>query len=100
MEIDKIKSLVELFFEKYKEKKSPTKQLFLKWLKNDENNFLIVSRLVRHKNIDLIIKSFNDLNKQDFLEFKLNIIGEGPEYKNIKNLIAINIKLKKFIIFY
>ena len=40
MEIDKIKSLVELFFEKYKEKKSPTKQLFLKWLKNDENNFL------------------------------------------------------------
>lgn len=53
----------------------------------DENNFLIVSRLVRHKNIDLIIKSFNDLNKQDSLEFKLNIIGEGPEYKNIKNLI-------------
>ena len=40
MEINKIKSLVELFFEKYKEKKSPTKQPFLKWLKNDEDNFL------------------------------------------------------------
>ena len=53
----------------------------------DENNFLIVSRLVRHKNIDLIIRSFNDLKKQDSLNFKLNIIGEGPEYKKIKNLI-------------
>ncbi len=53
----------------------------------DENNFLIVSRLVRHKNIDLIIKSFNDLNKQDSLDFKLNIIGEGPEFKKIRNLI-------------
>ena len=40
MEINKIKSLVELFFEKYKEKKSPNKQPFLKWLKNDEDNFL------------------------------------------------------------
>ena len=40
MEINKIKSLVELFFEKYKEKKYPTKQLFLKWLKKDEDNFL------------------------------------------------------------
>tara|TARA_B100000902_G_scaffold12244_1_gene14855 strand:- start:181 stop:921 length:741 start_codon:yes stop_codon:yes gene_type:complete len=53
----------------------------------DENNFLIVSRLVRHKNIDLIIKSFNDLKKRDSLDFKLNIIGEGPEYKKINNLI-------------
>tara|TARA_Y100000817_G_scaffold51425_1_gene37187 strand:+ start:1478 stop:2590 length:1113 start_codon:yes stop_codon:yes gene_type:complete len=53
----------------------------------DENNFLIVSRLVRHKNIDLIIRSFNDLKKQNSLDFKLNIIGEGPEYKKIKNLI-------------
>ena len=40
MEINKIKSLVELFFEKYKEKKSPTKQPFLKWLKNDKDIFL------------------------------------------------------------
>ena len=40
MEVNKINSLVELFFEKYKEKKSSSKQPFLKWLKNDENNFL------------------------------------------------------------
>merc|ERR1711991_399403 len=40
MELDKINSLVELFFEKYKEKKELTKQPFLKWLKNNDNNFL------------------------------------------------------------
>ena len=40
MEINKINSLVELFFEKYKEKKFSTKQPFLKWLKDDKNNFL------------------------------------------------------------
>ena len=40
MEINKINSLVELFYEKYKEKKSLTKQPFLKWLKDNNNNFL------------------------------------------------------------
>ena len=40
MEISKINSLVELFFEKYKEKKSSSKQPFLKWLKNEKKNFL------------------------------------------------------------
>jgi long-chain acyl-CoA synthetase len=40
MELDQINSLVELFFEKYKEKKELSKQPFLKWLKNNDNNFL------------------------------------------------------------
>jgi long-chain acyl-CoA synthetase len=40
MEINKIKSLVELFFEKYKEKLPSTKDPFLRWLKNDEDSFL------------------------------------------------------------
>ena len=40
METDKINSLVELFFKKYKEKKSSTNEIFLRWLKNDENDFL------------------------------------------------------------
>ena len=40
MELNKLNSLVELFFEKYKEKKELTNQLFLKWLKTDENDFL------------------------------------------------------------
>jgi len=39
MNINKINSLVELFFEKYKEKKYLTKKPFLKWLKDDNSNF-------------------------------------------------------------
>ena len=40
MELNKINSLVELFFTKYKEKKELTHQPFLKWLKTNENDFL------------------------------------------------------------
>ena len=40
MELNKTNSLVELFFEKYKEKKELKNQPFLKWLKTDENDFL------------------------------------------------------------
>ena len=40
MELRKVNSLVELFFEKYKEKKDLTNQPFLKWLKTGENDFL------------------------------------------------------------
>ncbi len=40
MELNKTNSLVELFFEKYKEKKEFKNQPFLKWLKTDKNDFL------------------------------------------------------------
>ena len=40
MKLKEVNSLVELFFKKYKEKKELTNQPFLKWLKNDENDFL------------------------------------------------------------
>ena len=40
MELNKINSLVELFFEKYKEKKEFTNQPFLKWLRTNEDDFL------------------------------------------------------------
>tara|TARA_B100000524_G_C23363382_1_gene266661 strand:- start:8 stop:502 length:495 start_codon:yes stop_codon:yes gene_type:complete len=40
MELNKINSLVELFFEKYKEKEELKNQLFLKWLKTNNNDFL------------------------------------------------------------
>ena len=45
MELDKVNSLVELFFEKYKEKKELKNQAFLKWLKTNKNDFLSQSRL-------------------------------------------------------
>jgi len=40
MELNKVNSLVELFFKKYKEKKQLSNQVFLKWLKTNENDFL------------------------------------------------------------
>lgn len=39
MELNKINSLVELLFIKYKEINFPEKKFFLKWLKNDKENF-------------------------------------------------------------
>ena len=58
--------------------------------KNDqkESPFLIVSRLVPYKKIDLIIRVFNK-----FPHLKLNIIGDGPEFFELKHLAKSNIKL-------
>ena len=42
MELKEVNSLVELFFEKYKEKKELINQPFLKWLKTDEKDFLTI----------------------------------------------------------
>ncbi len=40
MQLNKINSLVELFFEKYREKKELTNQPFLNWLKTNKDDFL------------------------------------------------------------
>ena len=40
MELNKINSLVELFFKKYKEKKELKNQIFLRWLKSSNDVFL------------------------------------------------------------
>ena len=50
--------------------------------------FLIVSRLVPHKNIDLVIKTFNRLH------LKLNIIGKGREASHLKKLAKNNPNIK------
>ena len=57
MELNKINSLVELFFKKYEEKNSEQNQPLLKWLKNEkknvltwkqvQNNILILSQYLR-----------------------------------------------------
>ena len=40
--------------------------------------YLCVSRIIKHKRIDLLIDSFNSLNRE------LYIIGEGEEQKEIR----------------
>lgn len=44
--------------------------------KNIEDYYLIVSRLVPYKRVDLAVEAFNQLSK------RLVIVGDGPEYKN------------------
>ena len=48
MELDKVNSLVELFYKKYKDKKDLTKQPFLKSLKGESNNFLTWEYVENH----------------------------------------------------
>mgnify|MGYP001163964480 FL=1 len=63
MELNKTNSLVELFFEKYKEKKNLTNQHFLKWLKND--NIFLTWEQVKH-NICLLSEHLKaNLSKGD-----------------------------------
>lgn len=52
-----------------------------------DNYFIVVSRLVPYKRIDLIIKTFNEL------KIPLIIIGEGPAKKNLKKIAQKNIHL-------
>ena len=64
MELNKINSLVELFFKKYEEKKSANNQQFLKWLKIDKNDFLTWEQV---KNNVLILSEYlgKNLSKGD-----------------------------------
>lgn len=48
--------------------------------------FLIVSRLIPYKKIDIAVQAFNDLN------LPLIIIGEGSELKRLKKIAKSNIK--------
>lgn len=59
--------------------------------------FLIVGQLFLHKNIDLAVEAFSRLPQ----EYKLVVIGNGPEYKNlesrIKKLGIGNVKLLGYV---
>jgi len=52
----------------------------------DEDYFLIVSRLVEYKRIDIAVEAFNDLG------LPLIIIGDGPEKSKLQRMAKGNIK--------
>lgn len=54
--------------------------------KNSKQYFLLVSRLVKYKNVDLAIKSFNKTN------YELKIVGTGNQEQHLKNIADKNIK--------
>lgn len=51
-----------------------------------EDYYLIVSRLVAYKRVDIAIEAFNHLSK------RLIIVGDGPEFKKLKGLAKNNIE--------
>ena len=67
-----------------------------KKINKNSYEFLIVSRLVRQKNIDLVLRSLSLVKEKYSIDFQLNIVGEGPEYKNLINLIE-QLNLKEYV---
>lgn len=51
------------------------------YIQHAANYYLIVSRLYKHKNVDIVIAAFNKLN------LPLVIIGDGPELKYLRSLV-------------
>jgi len=48
--------------------------------------FIMINRLVKKKRVDLAIKSFKNIN----YNFELNVVGIGPEYNLLNDLITKN----------
>ena len=77
---------------KFKDQKLKNKDS-IALLQNDkaEEYYLIVSRLVSYKKVDLAVKAFNSLGKN------LVIVGKGKEEKSLKHIAKDNIKFKGFV---
>lgn len=74
------------------------KEFFLlkkKKINKNKLNFLIISELVKKKQILNLLKTFKKLQDID-INFQLKIVGDGPEYNSISNYIFLN-KLSKNI---
>ena len=54
--------------------------------KNKKKNYVVIAvgRLVKEKGIDTMIKAFNEIKSKNII---LNILGEGGEKNNLKNMI-------------
>ena len=66
---------------------SPETNFETKKQKSEEDYFLIVSRLFKHKKIDVAVRAFNKLG------WPLIIIGEGPELNRLKKIAEPNVRL-------
>lgn len=61
--------------------------------KNDKSDgyYLIISALVPYKKVELAIKAFNRSGK------KLIVIGDGPDYKNLKRMAGKNVQMLNWL---
>lgn len=51
----------------------------------EQSDLIFAGRLIKEKNIDILIKTVNEINKT-FTKIKCYIIGEGPEKRNLELL--------------
>lgn len=63
-----------------------------KVISNKEDYFVTASRLVKYKNVDLIVKAFTKLRNK-----KLIVIGEGEEMKRLKKIATKNVEFLGFV---
>ena len=56
-----------------------------------EKYFLIVSRLYKHKNVDIAVKAFSKLG------WPLVVIGNGPEKNKLEKIAGKNVKILGFV---
>ena len=57
-------------------------------VKEKGDYFLTASRMVPYKRVDLMVEAFSKMTDK-----KLKVVGQGSEFKNIKNNVAPNIEL-------
>lgn len=60
-------------------------------IKRKAKTFLTYGRIVKEKNMDIVIKAFIESKSKGDL---LYVIGEGPELKNLKDLASDHIEIK------
>lgn len=71
------------------------KNLYKKYQKKNFFNLLTIGRLSQEKGYDTLISIISEIN---FKNYKLTIVGDGPEKENLKKLVARK-KLKKKVFF-
>ncbi len=66
---------------------SESKFLKISTINNKVKTFVSISRLVKEKNIDVVINAFNRINDKSA---KLYIVGDGPEKNNLEQIAQKN----------
>ena len=71
-----------------------------KIIKKNKNIFLVVSRLVKQKNLENTLLAFNEIiGNNPNINFELNIVGDGPEFKKLLS-ITNEFKINKYVKFH
>ena len=67
----------------------PVDEIFFRSKKKNQNkiHLLSVCRLIDLKNLDWVLQSLAKLKRQGY-EFEYKIVGDGPEFENLKKLVA------------